>query len=85
MKDLTRECEVLFSVKPDEASSLIDFALDCLWDDPKHSIHDRVAGVMFYEELMGALLSAKKRISDLERERNELQSDVSRLEGEDDE
>ncbi len=66
MKELPSDCEVLFQNDSREASKHIAFALDGLFNDNSRSIHDKVAGDMYYEELIRALFCAKKRITELE-------------------
>ena len=51
-------------------------ALQCLRQDRRRSIHDKVAGNFDYEELIGTLLAAKARISELETDRDTVQAEV---------
>jgi hypothetical protein len=81
MRDLRREHENLFQATGDGALEKVECAIEALFEDPTHSMHDPVSDAPFphrkydYEELLGALLSAQcalkenaQNIADLERE-----------------
>lgn len=68
MKDLSPKCKNLFFLDSSDALRQIRLALDCLWNDKMHTIHDRVADDYCYEELIGTLLSADAAIVELKQE-----------------
>lgn len=68
MKEISRDSESSFRRDPDEAAKLIDGALSFLWKENQLSIFDKVAGDYNFEELIAALICAKKKISLLEEE-----------------
>jgi hypothetical protein len=65
------------------AGSYVDVALKFLWEDEERSIHDKVAGDYDYEELIGTLIAAKARISELESDRDWLQTRVDEYQSRD--
>lgn len=67
MKDLNRSHIPLFHIDSSEALNRVRAALDFLWDDKTHSMHDKVAGDFDYEELTAALLYAEKALSEAEK------------------
>lgn len=58
------------------AGGHVDVALKFLREDEERSIHDKVAGDYDYEELLGTLIAAKARISELESDRDSLRTEV---------
>ena len=64
MKEISRQQLVLFSVDSTKALERIRTAIDYLWNDREHRIHDKVAGPYDYEELMSALLSAEAALEE---------------------
>ena len=81
MRDLPSYCEELFGVDPCSAGDYVDVALKFLWEDEERSIHDKVAGDYDYEELIGTLIAAKDRISELESDRDHYQAMVDDYQG----
>jgi len=69
MKNIT--WKTVTKYRPDiEAIECIDFCLLRLKKDKKHEIGEEVVKDLTYEELLGALLSAKDEIKLLERRLN---------------
>jgi hypothetical protein len=62
MKDLSEKHKSNFGVAASDALKRVRVALDFLWKDKKHSIHDKVAGDFSYEELLAALIAAEKAL-----------------------
>ena len=68
MKDLKPDQKSLFQTKSDQAIERVRVALDFLWKDKVHSIHDKVAGDFDYEELLAPLLCAEQALAEFENE-----------------
>jgi len=62
MKDLNETHTNLFLADPAKAVSNIDTALKFLFADTVHGMNDKVAGDYTYEELVDALLSARRAL-----------------------
>ena len=71
MKDIKSDQKILFQTKSSEALERVRVALDFLWKDKVHSIHDKVAGDFDYEELLAALLCAEQALTEFENEPEE--------------
>jgi hypothetical protein len=60
MRDISQE--TLEASRPDKsAAECVDFCLRQLFQDRTHTIDQTVAGVLTYEELIGALLLAQDK------------------------
>jgi hypothetical protein len=71
MKDLKPEHKALFQTSSSDALERVRVALDFLWKDRVHSIHDKVAGDFDYEELIAALLCAEQALVEVENKPEE--------------
>lgn len=71
MKDYTKE-QLENNGRPDlTAKELVDFCLDQLYKDKKHSLSDEVVkDYLTYEELIGTLLVARDSIEELDNLNN---------------
>ena len=60
MKDYTQE--LLETGRYPDADAAVDFCLEMLYKDKKHTISDMVVRSLTFEELNGALLAARKEL-----------------------
>lgn len=77
MKEIKEDQRILYSHAEsagiDEALEKVETALNFLWADCTITLNDKVAGDYDYEELLGALLSAKGGLKEAIEIRSELE------------
>jgi hypothetical protein len=67
MKDCTRE-QLFKDPQINEVKEWLDFSLNKLIDDTQHRLNDEVVYSLTFEELLGALVSAKCYIEAIEND-----------------
>lgn len=65
MKDLSVKEVALNLADGDSAERMLDYCIDRLLEDSEHELSDLVVNACTFEELLGALAAAKKKIGGL--------------------